>query len=76
MKNMTTDNLMLRFTKIGQGGIKMEIAGNFFFLFIFGVALFLIIFYAVKFAILEAHREINEQGKPAVQQTDDMDKQV
>lgn len=28
--------------------------------------LFLIIFYAVKFAIIEAHREINEQAKQAI----------
>lgn len=49
----------------------METAGNIFFLFIFGVALFLIIFYGVKFAILEAHREISEQGMPALSQTDE-----
>lgn len=54
----------------------MEIAGNIFFLSIFGVALFLIIFYSVKFAIIEAHREINEQRKPAVQHPDDMDRQL
>jgi hypothetical protein len=54
----------------------LETAGNIFFLLIFGVALFLIIFYGVKFAILEAHREINDQRKPAVQHTEDMDKQL
>lgn len=53
----------------------MEIASNFFFLFIFGVALFLIIFYSVKFAILEAHREISEQEKQAVPQTDEKGQQ-
>ncbi len=33
------------------------------------VVLFLIIFYAVKFAIIEAHREIDEQAKQAVEET-------
>ncbi|HSR03894.1 MAG TPA: hypothetical protein VLM88_04845 [Proteiniclasticum sp.] len=33
------------------------------------VILFLIIFYAVKFAILEAHREIEEQSKKVVEET-------
>lgn len=31
------------------------------------IVLFLIIFYAVKFAIIEAHREINEQEKQTVE---------
>jgi len=34
---------------------------------ILAVVLFLIIFYAVKFAIIEAHREINEQAKQAIE---------
>ena len=34
---------------------------------ILAVVLFLIIFYAVKFAIIEAHREINEQEKQTVE---------
>lgn len=33
------------------------------------VALFLIIFYAVKFAIIEAHREINASDKHIVEET-------
>ncbi|WP_312651653.1 hypothetical protein [Proteiniclasticum sp.] len=33
------------------------------------VILFLIIFYAVKFAILEAHREIEEKSKKVVEET-------
>lgn len=37
-------------------------------IFIIAVAiLFLIIFYAVKFAIIEAHREINEQAKQTLE---------
>lgn len=50
----------------------MEIASNLFFLIIFGVALFLIIFYSVKFAILEAHREIKEQEKQGIHPTDEI----
>ncbi len=36
------------------------------------VVLFLIIFYAVKFAIIEAHREINEQAEKAVDHKDSL----
>jgi ABC-type multidrug transport system permease subunit len=51
-----------------EGGIILEALSILIYI-IPAVILFLIIFYAVKFAILEAHREIEEKSKKVVEET-------
>ena len=50
-----------------KGGIEMEGILSVAVFIIPAIVLFLIIFYAVKFAIIEAHREINEREKQTVE---------